>query len=50
MGESEKPVSRELNPKHLWLEPPVGVGGCLAVMAQWQSTGGLAKPEEGSWV
>ena len=39
--ESEKVGSRwESNPGHLWLDRIVRVGGRLAVVAQWQSTGG----------
>ena len=42
--ESEKAGSRrESNPGHLWLEPPVRVGGRPAVVAQWQSTGGSSQ-------
>ena len=50
--ESEKASShRESNPGHFWLEPPAKnthtedcrVGGCPAVVAQWQSTAGLSR-------
>ena len=42
MEESEKPGShRESNPGHI--QRIVRVGGCLAVMTQWQSTGGSSQ-------